>query len=92
VFWWRLSRRHVPASKLNMLSKCYSSFFSDFQYLHNAIGIVIFCFLSHFQTLAHNTSGYCVSIVTLFFFWFSNFVSLVLGDWLGLHLVLGKWI
>ncbi len=71
MLWWRVSRRHVPASKLNMLSKCsrrcYSSFFSDFPYLHNAIGIVIFCFLSHFQTLAHNTSGYCVSIVTLFF-------------------------
>jgi hypothetical protein len=54
VLWWRVSCRHVPASKLNMLSKCSHSaiqaFFSDFQYLHHAIGIVIFCFLSHSNT------------------------------------------
>ncbi len=29
---------------------------------------MIFCFLSHFQTLAHNTSGYCVSIFCLSIF------------------------
>ncbi len=78
MLWWRLCCRHVPASKLNLLSKCSRSaiqaFFSDFQYLHNAIGIVILCFLSHFQTLAHNTSGYCVSIGTLFF---SDFQTLL---------------
>ncbi len=77
MLWWRVSCRHVPASKLNMLSKCSHSaiqVFFYFQYLHRAISIVIFCFLSHFQTLAHNTSGYCVSIVTLFF---SDFQTLL---------------
>ncbi len=71
MLWWRVSCRHVAASKLKLLSKCSRSailIFSDFQYLHNAIGNVIFIFFfSHFQTLAHSTSGYCVSIFSVNF-------------------------
>jgi len=72
VLWWRVSCHHVAASKLKLLSKCsrnaIQTFFSDFQYLYNAIGNVIFIFIfSHFQTLAHSTSGYCVSIFSVNF-------------------------
>jgi hypothetical protein len=95
VLWWRVSCRHVQASKLNMLSKCSRSAIQVFFLIFNTCTMPLALWFFFPFSLSNTSTQYqrvLRQYCDIVFFWFWNFVSLVLGDWLGLHLVLGKWI